>query len=199
MNNIDNNIPEKLTINLVYANTFALLFIIPIFILFGLPYILIWNDQFTIQYIKENLPKATNEWIYIQGFLFIAVMFLGIVLHELIHGITWAYFANKGFKSIKFGVLWKMVTPYCHCIEPLTVKHYILGAVMPAIILGIIPSIIAIAIGSLGLILFGTFFTLAAGGDFLMINILRKEKFDSLVQDHPSEIGCYIYRKGNRA
>lgn len=196
MNNIDNNIREKLTINLVYANTFALLFIIPIFILFGLPYFLIWNDQFTIQYIKENLPKATNEWIYIQGFLFIAVLFLGIVLHELIHGITWAYFASKGFKSIKFGVLWKMVTPYCHCIEPLIVKHYILGAVMPAIILGIIPSIIAIAIGSHGLIIFGTFFTLAAGGDFLMINILRKEKIDSLVQDHPSEIGCYIYRKG---
>ena len=29
----------------------------------------------------------------------------------------------------------------------------------------------------------------------LTINLLRKEKMDSLVQDHPSEAGCFIYRK----
>ena len=88
-----------------------------------------------------------------------------------------------------------MLTPYCHCKEPLMVKHYILGAIMPAFVLGIIPAIIAIIIGNFGLLLFGSFFTLAAIGDFMVIYILRNEKKDDFVLDHPSEAGCYIFRK----
>jgi len=34
-----------------------------------------------------------------------------------------------------------------------------------------------------------------AAGDFLIINLLRKENKDDFVEDHPSEAGCYIYRK----
>ena len=68
---------------------------------------------------------------------------------------------------------------------------------MPGIILGIIPSIIAIVTGSLGLFIFGLFFTLAAGGDFMIVNLLRDEPKNNLVQDHPSKIGCYIFRPKN--
>jgi hypothetical protein len=103
--------------------------------------------------------------------------------------------SKGGFKSIKFGVLWKMLTPYCHCKEALKVRQYIIGAITPAIIMGIIPSVIAILIGNFGLLIFGMFFTMAAGGDLLMINLIRKESSTDLVQDHPSEVGCYIYRK----
>ena len=88
-----------------------------------------------------------------------------------------------------------MLTPYCHCTEPLKVKQYIWGAITPAIILGFIPSILAILTGNLGILIFGMFFTMAAGGDFLIINLIRKENKNDFVQDHPSEAGCYIYRK----
>jgi hypothetical protein len=129
------------------------------------------------------------------GIIIIGILILGIIVHELIHGITWAKFADNGFKSIKFGVLWKMLTPYCHCKEPLTVRQYTIGAIAPAIILGFLPAIIAILTGNLGLLIFGIFFTMAAGGDFLIVNMISKENKDDLVQDHPSEAGCYIYRK----
>lgn len=102
---------------------------------------------------------------------------------------------SQGFKSIKFGILWKMLTPYCHCREALNVKQYIIGAFTPAIFLGIVPSLVAIATGNFGLLIFGIFFTVSAGGDFLVINLIRKENSTDLVQDHPSEAGCYIYRK----
>ncbi|MGQ0828185.1 MAG: DUF3267 domain-containing protein [Bacteroidota bacterium] len=120
---------------------------------------------------------------------------MGIVLHELIHGIVWSRFTKDGFRSIKFGVLWKMLTPYCHCKEPLKVSQYITGVIMPAIILGVVPAIISIVIGNIGLLVFGIFFTMVAVGDFLIINLLRKENKDSLVLDHPSEAGFFIYRK----
>ena len=87
------------------------------------------------------------------------------------------------------------MTPYCHCKEPLKVKHYIIGAITPAIFLGFIPSVLAIVIGNIGILIFGVFFTMAACGDFLVINLIRRGNKDDLVQDHPSEAGCFIYRK----
>lgn len=183
---------EKLTINLVWANVFGIIILIPIGLIFGLPYYFIWRPQIDIkQFIVSVEPQEA-----IIGFLLIfGIMIIGIILHELIHGITWARFTKNGFKSIKFGILWKMLTPYCHCKEALNVRQYIVGAITPAIIMGIIPSIIAIMIGNFGLLIFGMFFTMAASGDLLIINLIRKESNSDLVQDHPSEAGCYIYRE----
>lgn len=58
------------------------------------------------------------------------------VVHELIHGITWGIFAEKHFQSINFGVIWKMLTLYCHCSVPLKKWQYVLGAAMPTLVLG---------------------------------------------------------------
>lgn len=191
MTNFEEYKKENLTVNLIWANIFGLLIVIPILLLFGLPYFLIWTSQFQ----PGNLRMLIPDFIVGQTVIIFVLLLGGIVLHELIHGITWSRFTEKGFKSIRFGVLWKMLTPYCHCKEPLKVNQYILGAIMPSIILGIIPSVIAILIGNFGLLIFGIFFTMAAAGDFLIINLLRKENKDDLVLDHPSEAGCYIYRK----
>jgi len=191
----ENYTKEKKTIDLGWANVFALLLMIPILIVFGLPYYLIWSDQFMMENLKKVFSNLSpDSAVSVTAIIFGAII-LGIVIHELIHGIVWARFSKSGFKAIKFGVFWKMLTPYCHCKEPLKVNQYILGAIMPAIILGIIPSLAAIIFGNLALLVFGMFFTLAAGGDFLIINLLRNESKDDLVLDHPSEAGCFIYRK----
>jgi len=192
MQDLENYKKEKLTINLVWANIIGILILIPIVVLFGLPYYLRNILEIDFKNIMDGLVPLDIAYGVLYGF---GAMIFGIVLHELIHGITWAWFTKNGFKSIKFGVLWKMLTPYCHCKEPLKVSQYMIGAITPSIILGFIPSILAIFIGNLGLLIFGMFFTAAAAGDFLMINLIRKENKDDLVQDHPSEVGCYIYRK----
>jgi hypothetical protein len=133
-----------------------------------------------------------NYWIIL--LVSIIVFIIGIIVHELIHGVVWASYAKNGFKSIKFGVIWKMITPYCHCTEPLKLKQYIIGAIMPAIILGFIPAILALVVGNIALLIFGVFFIISGSGDFLIIHALRNEKKDTLVEDHPSEAGCYVYR-----
>jgi hypothetical protein len=185
---------EELTIDPVKANINAILLTIPIGLLIAAPYYLIWKDKYTLQNIKTYI--ALNKgWLAYSAPIIIGVMIIGIVLHELIHGITWSRYAKRGFNSIKFGVLWKMITPYCHCKEPLLIRHYIIGGIMPAVVLGFLPSIIAMITGKLFLLIFGLFFTTAAAGDFMIINTLRKENMNDLVQDHPSKIGCYIFRK----
>ena len=181
---------EKITINLFWANIFSFLILVPIALIFGLPYYLLWIDDIDAFF---SLWKDKISSIGLLGFFLVTIF--GVIIHELIHGVTWARYTDNGFKSIKFGVLWKMLTPYCHCKELLRVKHYAMGAIAPAIILGFIPSVVAIIIGNFGLLIFGLVFTVVAAGEFLIINLLRKENKDYFVEDHPSEAGCYIYRK----
>lgn len=189
----DNNRKEQLTINIVWSYAFGLLILVPIIFLYGIPYYFIWNDGASVQ----NLPYIYNNLDFNSlGNDYVIIIFIygGIILHELIHGLTWSIFAKDGYKSIKYGMMWKTLTPYCHCKEPLLKKNYVLGAIMPAIILGLLPAVTAIIIGHVGMLLFGMFFTMAASGDFLIINLLRKESGNSMVEDHPTEAGCYIYR-----
>jgi Putative zincin peptidase len=189
MKDIEGYYKEELTIEAGKANGLALLYFIPFILIFGLPYWLIWQETFSMQNLGSVVLKFKLNLI--------TVMLLGIIAHEFIHGLTWSLFTKKGLKSISYGILWKSLTPFCHCDEPLSVRHYIIGAIMPAVILGFFPLIIAIFIGSLGFFIFGIFFTFAAGGDFMIINMLRKENPNNLVQDHPSKIGCFLYKSMN--
>jgi hypothetical protein len=196
MKDLENYKKETLTINLVKANIYGILGMIPIVMIYTIPFCIIWKEKLTAlnfkNYIKEF--NLVNNSFPISASIII-IMILGIIMHELIHGITWSKYTEKGFKSIKFGILWKMLTPYCHCKEPLKVKEYILGAIMPAIILGLIPALYAIIFGNIFILIFSIFFTAVAIGDFMIINLLRKENMNSLVLDHPTEAGCFIYRK----
>jgi hypothetical protein len=184
---------EKLTINFVWANIFGILILIPITLAYGIPYFFLWSGGISSNNFTELFH--TPSFQFGGSVMVVVYLFGGIVVHELIHGITWSLFTKQGYKSIKFGVMWKMLTPYCHCKEALQINHYILGAIIPAILLGLLPAIVAILTGHFGMLLFAIFFTMAACGDFLVINLLKKEKMTDLVQDHPSEAGCYIYRK----
>lgn len=88
-----------------------------------------------------------------------------------------------------------MITPYCHCKEPLTPKQYIIGAITPSIILGFIPALASLMTGSFPLLIFAILFTVGAAGDFMIIRLMLKEHRDSLVLDHPSEAGYYVFIK----
>jgi hypothetical protein len=180
---------EKVTINVYRANIFGVLFLIPTTLIFGVPYYLMWKNEILFQ-VKDIFIRY-HVW---SALIIILVLIFGIIAHELIHGIVWAKFTKNGFKSIKFGIIWKMITPYCHSKEPLKVQQYTLGAIMPAIILGFIPVILSIVVGNIALLAFGIIFILSASGDFYVIYTLRNEKKDTLIEDHPSEVGYYVYR-----
>ncbi len=177
MINFEDYQKNELTIHPGKAQIFGILYGLPFILCFVVAYYFIWGAssfQNPFKYFDKILGKLSL-------FVMLGFMLIGIILHELIHGITWSKFSSAGLKSIKFGVVWKYVTPYCHCKEPLFSMHYIIGALMPAIILGFLASILAICTNNFGLFLFGLFLTLAAGGDFMIINLLRKKPMTNLV------------------
>jgi len=188
----ENYTEEKLTIDLVRANVITLAFFIPVILIYGLPYILIWKPAPDISAFIESASLKGSLFGISSVFM---VLIAGIIVHELIHGLVFALYADRGFKSVKFGILWKYLAPYCHCSEALRVKHYRIAVLAPAVVLGLVPGILASILGSPGLLVFGIFFTVAAGGDFLVFNLIWKENRNDLVKDHPSEAGCFVYRE----
>jgi hypothetical protein len=166
---------EEYTMGFGTANLIALILAIPILAIILLPFVLIWD--------LESFKTGKDAFMD----YFVLIMIGGIIIHELLHGLTWGYFVTNGMKSIKFGIKW--LTPYCHCKEPIKVKHYKIGGAMPLIIMGIIPSIIGLVIGHGFVLTFGIFFTWAAGGDIIALFMLRNLDNDIFVSDHPSKLG----------
>ena len=171
-----------------------MILIITIVLIYGIPYLLIWGGDISSINVGNAVSNLDFSFLKSSSIIYLSIIG-GIIIHELIHGLVLSIYAEKGFRSIKFGVIWKMLTPYCHCKEPLLVKHYRIAVIMPAIILGHLPVIYSLIVGDLRWLLFGIFFTVAAAGDFLIINLLKNENSYDLVQDHPTQAGCYIYRK----
>lgn len=140
--------------------------------------------------INLNSTRPISFLVFFISFL--ATLILGIVIHELIHGLTWAIAGHKPLSAIKFGFQWQSLTPYAHCPEPLEVNAYRLGGSMPLIVLGILPALIGIGTGNGWSMFFGFIFTLAASGDLLVLWLIRGVKPGQFVQDHPTRVGCYL-------
>lgn len=172
--------PQKrdVSISMLKANVYAIFFALPAAILQVFSFFRVYGIQ-----------GFEPEWnIPFLIFLILA----GIPAHELIHGLSWAIVGKKPYSSIKFGFMWKTLTPYAHVKEPLEVNAYRLGAFMPGLFLGILPFIIAMLTGSGDLMWFSLLHTSAASGDWLILWVTRSVKPGSLVEDHPTNAGCYV-------
>ena len=127
--------------------------------------------------------------------VFFVLFLVSIVVHELLHGTGWGLFAENHFKSIAFGVVWSALMPYCTCKVALKKGQYIVGLLLPCIVLGIIPSVIACIIGNFMLLCYGGFMTICAGGDLLVFVLILKAKLkgDVLLLDHPTDVGLVAF------
>ena len=169
---------RDLSVSMERANIFVLIVSVPVVVL-----------QFILFDVIHGADKTESTWGL--GWLFLAVV-LGIVVHELIHGLAWAVAGRKSFSAIKFGFQWKTLTPYAHLKEPVEVNAYRIGAFMPGFILGILAYFLSLALGDGNLLWFSLIHTAAAGGDWLILWLIRRVKAGSLVEDHPTNAGCYV-------
>ncbi|MEO5887456.1 MAG: DUF3267 domain-containing protein, partial [Anaerolineales bacterium] len=156
---------RDLSISMARANIIVMFVSIPVAIL-----------QFAIFSILQGTEKMETTWGFV---LLLAVILLDVVVHELIHGFAWVIFGHKQFSAIKFGFQWKTLTPYAHLKEPVAVNAYRMGAFMPGFILGILTYILSLALGNGNLFWFSLIHTAAAGGDWLILWLIRSVKAGS--------------------
>lgn len=175
----------ELTISIVKANIFAVVLLIPLAILgFG---------GYAAKNGTSRLFLKPSE-LSVFGVALLAL----IVVHELIHGLSWSPFAKGHWKDIAFGFMMPYMTPYCACKSPLAKPQYIFGALMPMLLLGIVPLIAGILLGSFPVMLMGVIMTDAAAGDIMIVwKILRyrSEAKEVIYMDHPTQGGGVIFER----
>ncbi len=129
--------------------------------------------------------------------LLVLVAFLAlIVAHELIHGLVWGICAKRHWKAVSFGVIWKYLTPYCTCDEPLSRRAYVADALAPTIVLSLVPVAVAYVTGSILWLGIGLLMILGGGGDLaIVLKMLRfkPDDADVLYLDHPYECGLVAF------
>ena len=153
---------------------------------------------FIVLYFLINpQPLFWGKLGFLRTTLLVIFYFILVILHELIHGLTWSRFTKNGFRSISFGVIWRSLNPYCTCSEPLSKAHYMIGSLMPWFVLGILPCIAALIIPSGFLLFIGVIMVLSAGGDLLIAQMMLSRKSDGelLFLDHPTDIGLVCLEK----
>ena len=174
--NKQENFVQEVTISIYKTYIYSLYLLIPVVLIFGLPYAIIWGKELIeywhlkVGFLKNNFILDILIFTSIKYLFWIIIIFiLGIIIHELLHGIVWVFFTKKGFRSLSFGIMKPDFAPYIHCNEPLSINVYRLGIILPGLILGIIPLLIGIISGELKIFIFGIFFTWAASGDFIIL------------------------------
>ncbi|MBR2739394.1 MAG: DUF3267 domain-containing protein [Oscillospiraceae bacterium] len=129
---------------------------------------------------------------------FLILMLVLTVVHELMHGAAWSLFCENGWKDIEFGFIVKSLTPYCTCASPLPKWSYIMGAMTPLFVLGVVPYMIGLFSGNLYVLFMAVVMILGAGGDIMLVIRLlrfRSESSEVLVYDHPTEAGSVVFEK----
>ena len=172
----------SLTVDIVKANIFAFGMMVPVFILGFLLF----------------FRLHPGEVYMIRPFVFLFSYLALIVVHELVHGITWSLFSEHHWQDIDFGIMKKLLTPYCTCAVPLAKGQYIAGALMPLVVLGILPAIIALTSGLMTLLVIGLVMIVSAVGDIMIVWKLcrhRTEAKETVILDHPTEAGTVIFER----
>ena len=154
---------------------------------------------FGIWYIFNNSIKSAFFVNRYTSLILLFFLFLvAIILHELIHGVCFACSNFHGWKAIHFGFNMNVFAPYCNCRELLSKKAYIISLVMPTVLLGFIPCVVASILGCSFLFLLGLFMIMAGGGDFLffysLLGIDSKNQKISIL-DHPYKAGYVLFVK----
>ena len=149
-------------ISIITANVFGVLVMI-IAGAIGYGAFVLVNGKEALTY--DKLFGFAMPW----GIMFFAAMYLiSVFVHEFIHGFFWHFACEKKWGSIDFGFNAKLLTPYCHCREALSVKRYFCGSIAPTLFLGVLPIVLGIFIPNLFLVTFGVIGVVGGCGEIMV-------------------------------
>lgn len=164
------------TMSLSAANVSAAILTVPVILAFAVPHAALHGEMI----LEMSVPTM---------FFSVIAIVAAIVIHEGLHGIGYKL-AGARWDEIEYGV--KSFSPYAHCKVPLRVNGYRIAVALPGLVLGILPGVAGILLGSAALTFFGAFMTSGALGDAIILWLLRDAPQNVRVLDHPSKVGCKL-------
>lgn len=159
-------------------------------VLYVLPFVIVFGLMYRFLLIERAYLLAVGDISFY--IVFIAIIVISVIIHELLHGIGWIVASGKDWSIIRFNI--SAMMPSCACKVVLKKKQYLTGVLAPFVVLGIF-SILFIFIypGTISLLTMIVNF-ISAGADLIIALNIFKES-DCLIADHPSEAGYIAFRK----
>jgi hypothetical protein len=109
-----------------------------------------------------------------------------LVAHELLHAAGFVAAGARG-SDLWFTASLRRGAAYAGCRRPVTARGYRGATLLPGIVLGALPLVFGLAVGSHAIGLFGALLLGAAGGDLHQIWLLRGVPPDHLVAEDPAD------------
>jgi len=147
---------QEITIDGARLSLILIAMIIPFYFVGDRLFHLIWAQ-------RTPLIQLTFPW-WAEALSILAA----VVLHEAIHGVLFAFFAPRGFRSVTFGISMSLGAIYCHCRDPLKVKQYRCAGIAPLLIPGLLQYITGLFKGVTWFKPFGLLLTTSGLGDYMI-------------------------------
>ena len=157
-------------------------------VFYALPFVLVFGLLYRFLLVdRAYLLEVSGFSFYI---LFIAMIAILTVIHELLHGAGWAVASGKGWNVVRFDI--NAMMPVCACKVALEKKSYLCGVLAPFIVLGSASvCFIFIYPGTVSFLAMIVNF-ISAGADLMIACNVLKER-DVLIADHPEEAGYIAF------
>ena len=166
----------KITMSFLRANTVSLIYPIPLVLLF------LFGAAIAESLRLRFAPGGTGVFgtytfsgmdnLLVFFVLYMVLLFVLIVLHELTHALFFLKGCENGWKSIKFGV--KALTPYCHCKEATTVSIARRSCLAPLFSVSLPLAVISYISGSFLMYLLTVVMIFGSGADLWVFLKLRR-------------------------
>lgn len=142
-------------------------------------------------------PLTARGWSVTTLLGIIALLMAGLLLHEAVHLAGYRLFGRVGPGVARFQFGRAALTPQIRCDAPIRARDYRRILLLPALILGILPGVIAFMTGSWLILIWSVWMVVAAGGDFIGLWAMRGLPADTPVGNHPTRVGCLVYGRGD--
>lgn len=136
----------------------------------------------------KSYPKEFSFWDILLSLSFLCAM---IFIHELIHALGFLL-CGVSKKSIKFGVNINKAIFYCHTDDKMPLNHYRFSLILPIIITGIIPFLLALFILNFIYSLVVCLSISTCSADLLLFIKSFKIKGSEIIVDHPFAPAFYV-------
>ncbi|WP_374685835.1 alpha/beta hydrolase [Promineifilum sp.] len=121
-----------------------------------------------------------------------ALLMGGLLLRQGVHWLAYRVLGRVPARSLRLGMNRAAITPQVRCELPVPARAYRVILLLPALLLGVAPGIVAIAIGSWLLVIWALWMLVAASGDLVALWAMRGVPPMATVRAHPTRAGCEI-------
>lgn len=137
--------------------------------------------------------NIVNQISLLNIIIFSILTFIGFVVHELLHAFAFLLF-SRSLQTIKIGIHPTLYMPYCHCSQKLKIWKFIIVAVLPTIVLGLLPFVWSVRSTNIWFFLYSYIFILGGIADIAVCLKLFKYPLKYYVLDNPNDLSLTIFK-----